>query len=172
MTNTLHRLGDSESFRDDFIVFAIPSKSNKDPNALPKLHRFMEIAMEYKPVNLGETRHGGALRPSKNLSPLSHWKRDMKPDFQAVIKGLTIPTTCAAVFDNLPRRGAVRQAHQRRGPGDEHQHFDLHRGRGELLQLRLSSTGTAWATPWALKGRRKRSPTRKWQHSRPCAGME
>jgi hypothetical protein len=89
MTNTLHRLGDSESFRDDFIVFAIPSKSNKDPNALPKLHRFMEIAMEYKPVNLGETRHGGALRSSKNLSPLSHWKRDMKPDFKAV-------------FDNLP----------------------------------------------------------------------
>jgi hypothetical protein len=100
MTNTLHRFGDAESFRDDYIVFAIPSKSNKDPNALPKLHRFLEIAMEYKPVNLGETRHGGALRSSKNLGPLAHWKRDMKPDFQAVIKGLTVPTTCAAVFDN------------------------------------------------------------------------
>ncbi len=100
MTNTLHRFGNAESFYDDYIVFAIPSKSNKDPNALPKLHRFLEIAMEYKPVNLGETRHGGALRPAKNLSPLAHWKRDMKPDFQAVVKGLTVPTTCAAVFDN------------------------------------------------------------------------
>ena len=100
MTNTLHRFGTAESFYDDYIVFAIPSKSNKDPNALPKLHRFLEIAMEYKPVNLGETRHGGALRPSKNLGPLAHWKRNMKPDFQAVIKGLTVPTTCAAVFDN------------------------------------------------------------------------
>jgi hypothetical protein len=100
MTNTLHRFGNAESFSDDYIVFAIPSKSNKDPNALPKLHRFLEIALEYKPVNLGETRHGGALRSSKNLSPLVHWKRDFKPDFQAVIKGLTIPTTCAAVFDN------------------------------------------------------------------------
>jgi len=100
MTNTLHRFGDAASFSDDYIVFAIPSKSNKDPNALPKLHRFLEIAMEYKPVNLGDARHGGALRSSKNLRPLAHWKRDMKPDFQAVIKGLTVPTTCAAVFDN------------------------------------------------------------------------
>ena len=100
MTNTLHRLGDAESFYDDYIVFAIPSKTNKDPNALPKLHRFLEIALEYKPVNLGDARHGGALRSSKNLGPLAHWNRDMKPDFQAVIKGLTVPTTCAAVFDN------------------------------------------------------------------------
>jgi hypothetical protein len=100
MTNTLHRFGDAASFSDDYIVFAIPSKSNKDPNALPKLHRFLEIAMEYKPVNLGDARHGGALRSSKHLGPLAHWKRDIKPDFQAVIKGLTVPTTCAAVFDN------------------------------------------------------------------------
>jgi hypothetical protein len=101
MTNTLHRFGDAESFSDDYIVFAIPSKSNKDPNALPKLHRFLEIALEYKPVNLGDARHGGALRSSKNLGPMAHWNRDMKPDFQAVIKGLTVPTTCAAVFDNV-----------------------------------------------------------------------
>jgi hypothetical protein len=100
MTNTLHRFGDAESFSDDYIVFAIPSKTNKDPDALPKLHRFLEIAMEYRPVNLGDARHGGALRSSKNLGPLAHWKRDMKPDFQAVINGLTVATTCAAVFDN------------------------------------------------------------------------
>jgi hypothetical protein len=100
MTNTLHRFGDAQSFSDDYIVFAIPSKTNKDPDALPKLHRFLEIAMEYKPVNLGDARHGGALRSSKNLGPLAHWKRDMKPDFQAVINGLTVATTCAAVFDN------------------------------------------------------------------------
>ena len=101
MTNTLHRFGNAESFSDDFIVFAIPSKSNKDPNALPKLHRFLEIAMEYKPVNLGDARHGGALRSSKKLGPLAHWKRDMKPDFQAVIvRGLITPDI---VQKNIPR---------------------------------------------------------------------
>lgn len=102
MTNTLHRFGDSESFRDDYVVFAIASKGRNDADSLPKLRRFLEIAVEYKPVNLGEGRHGGALRPSRNLTPVSHWRRDRAPDFDAVIQGLDAPTTCAAVFDNRP----------------------------------------------------------------------
>ena len=57
----------------------------------PKLRRFLEIAVEYKPVNLGDARHGGALRPSRSMNPLSHWKRDITPDFQAVIEGWIIP---------------------------------------------------------------------------------
>ena len=33
MTNTLHRFGDAESFRDDFIVFCVPSRGQNDENA-------------------------------------------------------------------------------------------------------------------------------------------
>lgn len=102
MTNTLHRFGSAESFRDDYVVFAIASKGKNDQDALPKLRRFLEIALEYKPVNLGDARHGGALRPSRDINPLAHWNRDRKADFQAVIRGLDTPTTCAAVFDNRP----------------------------------------------------------------------
>jgi len=102
MTNTLHRYGDADSFRDDYIIFAIPSRGNNDQDTLPLLRRFLEIAIEYKPVNLGDARHGGALRPSRTLSPLNHWRRDNTVDYQAVLDGLTHPTTCAAVFDNLP----------------------------------------------------------------------
>lgn len=101
MTNTLHRIGDAESFKDDYIVFAIPTKVRKDPDAVTKLHRFLELAMEFKPVNLGDARHGGAIRPNKHLGPTAHWNRDNKPDFKAVIKGVNVATTCAAVFDNL-----------------------------------------------------------------------
>lgn len=100
MTNTLHRFGDAASFRDDYVIFAMACKGGNDADALPKLRRFLEIAAEYKPVNLGDARHGGALRPSKSMNPLSHWKRDMTPDFPAVIAGLDKPTTCAAVFDD------------------------------------------------------------------------
>lgn len=100
MTNTLHRFGDAESFRDDFIIFAIPTKGVKGQDTLPLLRRFLQIAIEYKPVNLGDARHGGALRPERGLNPLSHWSRNNKPDFQAVVDGLNVPTTCAAVFDN------------------------------------------------------------------------
>ena len=35
MTNTLHRYGDAESFRDDYIVFAIPSRGKNDRAACP-----------------------------------------------------------------------------------------------------------------------------------------
>ena len=100
MTNTLHRYGDAESFRDDYVVFAIPSRGINDADAVPKLRRFLQIALEFKPVNLGDARHGGALRPSKSMNPLAHWDRDMTPDFQAVVDGVDHSATCAAVFDN------------------------------------------------------------------------
>lgn len=100
MTNTLHRFGDADSFHDDYVVFAIASKGNNDDGALEKLREFLRMAAGFGPVNLGDARHGGALRPSKSMTPSSHWKRDMTPDFNAVIEGLTHPTTVAAVFDD------------------------------------------------------------------------
>jgi len=114
VTNTLHRFGPAESFRDDFIVFAIASKGRNDEGALDRLRRFLQIAVDFKPVNLGDAIHGGALRPSKHMTPASHWNRDAKPDFEAVIQGLDAPTTVAAVFDNRPAAedfvNAIRQA--------------------------------------------------------------
>jgi len=100
VTNTLHRYGDSESFRDDFIIFAIPSRGKNDQGAVPKLKQFLEMALPFHPVNLGDAIHGGALRPSCHLNPSSHWHRDMTPDFRAVIDGVDAPTTVAAVFDD------------------------------------------------------------------------
>jgi hypothetical protein len=100
MTNTLHRFGDAESFHDDYIVFAIASRGKNDEGALEKLQKFLRMAIPFKPVNLGDARNGGALRPCKNMQPTSHWNRDMKPDLEAVVAGFTHITTAAAVFDN------------------------------------------------------------------------
>jgi hypothetical protein len=100
MTNTLHRFGDADSFRDDYIVFAMCSKGKNDEDSVPKLRKFLEMALSFNPVNLGDARNGGALRPSKSMNPFSHWKRNIKPDFRAVIEGFNVPTTAAAVFDN------------------------------------------------------------------------
>src|SRR5690349_24250225 len=102
MTNTLHRYGNADSFRDDYVVFAICCRGQNDEGAVAKLRRFLEMALPFRPVNLGDARHGGALRASKSMSPVSHWKRDRRPDFQTVIEGLNTPTTAAAVFDNRP----------------------------------------------------------------------
>jgi hypothetical protein len=100
MTNTLHRFGDAESFRDDYVVFAIASRGKNDVDSVPKLKKFLQMALQFKPVNLGDARHGGALRPSRSMNPMSHWDRDIKPDFEEVIRGLDTTTTAAAVFDN------------------------------------------------------------------------
>jgi hypothetical protein len=100
MTNTLHRYGSAESFYDDYVIFAIPSRGKNDKGSLPKLRQFLEMALPFKPVNLGDALNGGALRPRRDMSPTSHWKRDMTPDFRGVIDGLTGPTTVAAVFDD------------------------------------------------------------------------
>ncbi len=100
MTNTLHRFGDASTFYDDYVVFAIPSRGKNDKGCLPKLKEFLRMAVSFKPVNLGDASHGGALRPSQEMSPTSHWNRDMTPDFEAVINGVDTPTTVAAVFDS------------------------------------------------------------------------
>ena len=100
MTNTLHRFGNAQSFADDYIVFAMCARGRNDKGALPKLRRFLEMAVPFQPVNLGDAIHGGALRPCKQMNPTSHWNRDRALDFQAVINGLDSPTTVAAVFDN------------------------------------------------------------------------
>jgi len=100
MTNTLHRYGDAESFYDDYIVFASPSNGNNELNSIPKLKKFLEMALPFNPVNMGDPAHGGSLRPEPNLTTLANWHRNLKPDFRAVIDGIDEPASVAAIFDN------------------------------------------------------------------------
>jgi hypothetical protein len=101
MTNTLHRFGNAESFEDDYIVIAIPAKGVEGQgDSLPHLKRFLELALEYGPANLGDGMNGGAFRPTRHRHALQHFmSRPTKADFQAVIDGITKPTTFAAIFD-------------------------------------------------------------------------
>jgi hypothetical protein len=100
MTNTLHRYGSAESFNDDFIVFAIPARGINDANAVENERRFLEIARKHNPVNMGDASHGAIFRPSKDLNPSVHWHREEQADFEALVNGISCPTTVSAVFDN------------------------------------------------------------------------
>lgn len=106
MTNTLHRYGNADSFRDDYVVFAIACRGKNDQEALPRLRKFLEMAIPFGPVNLGDARHGGSLRPSREMNPTAHWNRDLEPDFDAVVRGLDHITTVAAVFDDRTKAEA------------------------------------------------------------------
>ena len=97
MTNTLHRYGRPTSLRDDFIVFAIPTRANREGSG-PKLHAFLEIAAKYGPVNMGGGGKGGFYRPSERLTPLVHWRERAAVTPAEVIEGCNNAGTVAAVF--------------------------------------------------------------------------
>ena len=99
MTNTLHRYGKADSFRDDYIIFAIPSKGKNDENCVPKLKEFLKICARHNPVNMGNGQRG-TLAPEKGLGPRSHWNRTEQPDLDAVIEGVVKPGTVSAVFSD------------------------------------------------------------------------
>lgn len=100
MTNTLHRYGTAESFVDDYVIFALPAKGGMQKgDPLPALRRFLEIAIEYNPVNIGDSMHGGGTRPTEHSHAMEHFgRRPTKPDFQKVLDGITTATTFSAVF--------------------------------------------------------------------------
>ena len=101
MTNTLHRYGSAESFQDDYIVFASPANGKNEIGSIPKLKRFLEMAVPFKPVNIGDPVHGGALRPERGLKTSANWNRKQTPDWRAVIDGINEPASVVAIFDNI-----------------------------------------------------------------------
>ena len=48
MTNTLHRYGDADSFQDDYVVFAMCCRGQNDEGVVPKLRKFLEMALPYQ----------------------------------------------------------------------------------------------------------------------------
>lgn len=105
MTNTLHRYGRAESFRDDFIVFALPCKGKNDDGAVAKLKAFLEICLAHGPVNMGNSE-SSSYRPSRQLGPSVHWGRDLSGEPRGVIDAVERIRTVAAVFDSREKAAA------------------------------------------------------------------
>jgi hypothetical protein len=108
MTNTLHRYGAPETQRDDYVVFAMPTKANVE-GSTPKLKAFLEIAKKYGPVNMGNAKKGGFFRPSEHLTPLAHWHRNGELTPTQLVDGVDTPGVVAAVFDDIDKVTAFLQ---------------------------------------------------------------
>jgi len=100
MTNTLHRSGQPEDLKDDYILFAMCTRGRNDLGASERLREFLRICARHHPVNMGDGKNGSIFRPSRHLNPLAHWRRPANGSVEDVIEGITTPTTAAAVFDN------------------------------------------------------------------------
>ena len=97
MTNTLHRFSDHYAqepgadprpVANDYVVFAMAAKGVNDDDLVGKYRRFLKLALEHDPVNIGDATHGGWLRPQRDLTPASHWGREHRPDPETVLNGI------------------------------------------------------------------------------------
>ena len=100
MTNTLHRYGAPETLEDDFIVFAMATRGVNDEGSVEKFQKFLALARQHGPINLGDATKGAVYRPSKKLNPLAHWFRKDERDLDSLVKNVDQPTVVSAVFDN------------------------------------------------------------------------
>jgi len=66
MTHTLHRQGELENLREDFIVFTMSAKTVNAKGSPEKMRRFFEILEKYKSVNYGDMKTGTMLKSERN----------------------------------------------------------------------------------------------------------
>ncbi|HIJ55407.1 MAG TPA: hypothetical protein HPQ03_04705 [Deltaproteobacteria bacterium] len=102
MTNTLHRFGKPESLKDDFIVFIMASRGVNHDGAPEKVRVFLNAALKYNPVNIGNGLIGSMYRPEKDLSftKLYFTGRKEQIPAQEAIVSLEESIHAAVVFDN------------------------------------------------------------------------
>jgi hypothetical protein len=70
MTNTLHRQGDRESLKKDYVIFAQTAKGITREGSAPKLQEFMRICLKYGPVNMGDIQQGNMLQDDIHIERL------------------------------------------------------------------------------------------------------
>jgi len=87
MTNTLHRQGDREGLKHDYVIFVHTAKGKNREGAAPKIREFMRICLKYHPVNLGDVKQGSIHQDDIEIDRL--------------IAGQEDNTVAAAVFTDL-----------------------------------------------------------------------
>lgn len=58
MSHTLHRRGTVKSLHNDFVLFAMSGKGINEVGSGSQLRRFLEIAQQFHPVNMGDMKTG------------------------------------------------------------------------------------------------------------------
>jgi hypothetical protein len=58
MTHTLHRKGDNENLKNDYVLFAMSAKGMNEKGSASALIRFLEIVNEFGPNNIGDMKTG------------------------------------------------------------------------------------------------------------------
>jgi hypothetical protein len=87
VTNTLHRQGNRENLKHDYVIFVHTAKGKNREGAASKIREFMRICLKYHPVNMGDVKQG------------SLHQDDIEVD--RLIAGQEDSTVAGAVFTDL-----------------------------------------------------------------------
>jgi hypothetical protein len=102
MTNTLHRFGEPQDLKDDYIVFMMAAKGINDHGASEKVQAFMQASLKYEPLNMGKGILGSLYRPESNLNLVKVYltgrKERMAP--AELVHNTERPDDGAVVFDS------------------------------------------------------------------------
>jgi pentatricopeptide repeat protein len=93
MTNTLHRQGEMESLKRDYIIFVHTAKGINREGSAGKIKEFMRICEKYHPVNMGDVKQGSVML--ENM------------DFERLLSTMGDGTVAAATFTDLDTLQAV-----------------------------------------------------------------
>jgi hypothetical protein len=58
MTHSLHRRGDLQSLKEDFVVLGCPATGVNKKGSAPKTQKFLSICYKHGPINLGDMKTG------------------------------------------------------------------------------------------------------------------
>ena len=67
MTNTLHRQGNIEELKQDYVIFATTARGITRKGSAPKLQEFMHICLTHNPINIGDSKQGNILQDDVDI---------------------------------------------------------------------------------------------------------
>ncbi len=101
MTHSLHRKGDRESLKEDFVVICCPSTNINKKGAAVKMREFLRICHKHGPVNLGDVKTGNIYNTT----------------MEDILDRMTDSTAVQCTFDNREKMVAFLKELKERNPG-------------------------------------------------------
>ncbi len=112
MTHSLHRIGTLENLKNDHTIIAMPAKGINYDGSTETIRKFVDIAMQYKPSNLGLISFGNIYKatPEEIIEKVNDGRAitvvyDSLEKLTAVLKHLKeedlgLSVTCGGIYES------------------------------------------------------------------------
>jgi len=101
MTHSLHRRGDYECLKNDFVVLGCPSTGVNKAGSAPKTKKFLSICYKHGPINLGDMKTGNIYNTTMD----------------DILNSVTDGTIVQCTFDNRDKIVDLLREFKERKPG-------------------------------------------------------